>query len=289
MTDRFTARSSSTAPRAAPAAWHRRFSGAVTALGAVTSLGATRAPAFPARSARAAQDAVVHDSTRAAAPVPWGVGERLGYDVKFGILKAGSATLSVPEIVDVRGRPAYHAIFHVRGGTFFYHVDDTYESWIDTATLASLRFYQTQLEGGKSRNKRYEIFPERETYQDGDKPEERSVADPLDDGSLLYAVRTLPLRTGDVYELNRYYKPDRNPVRIRVVRREQIRVPAGTFNAIVVQPTVKTKGIFGEGGRAEVWFSDDEARVVLQVRSSLSFGSLTMQLRNRQDGHTGTP
>ena len=184
----------------------------------------------------------------------------------------------------MRGHEAYHAVFHISGGTFFYHVDDTYESWMDTASLASLRFYQTQHQGGKTRIKHYEIFPDRETYQDGNKPEEKSVADPLDDGSLLYAVRTMPLRTGDVYDLNRYFKPDRNPVRIHVVRRERIRVPAGTFNAVVVQPTIKTSGIFSEGGRAEVWFSDDDERVILQVRSSLPFGSLSMQLRTRQSG-----
>ena len=271
--------------RARRAARHQRLAVGAATLGAVVTLGAAPAPPAPGRVSAAHQDTIVGDSGRpAAATVPWGVGERLGYDVKFGILKAGSAVLEVPEIADVRGRRAYHAVFRVTGGTFFYKVNDTYESWIDTATLASLRFYQTQLEGGKSRNKRYEIFPERETYQDGNKPEERSVADPLDDGSFLYAVRTLPLHTGDVYELNRYYKPDRNPVRIRVVRREQIRVPAGTFNAVVVQPTIKTKGIFSEGGRAEVWLSDDDERLVLQMRSSLSFGSLSMQLRSRQSG-----
>ncbi|HEY0779709.1 MAG TPA: DUF3108 domain-containing protein [Gemmatirosa sp.] len=264
---------------------HRRVASALgaSALGAITAVAGAPA-AGVARTVQQHPQAPADSTVRAMTAVPWGVGERLAYDVRFGILRAGSATLEVPEIVDVRGIPAYHAVFHITGGTFFYHVNDTYESWMDTTTLSSLRFYQTQLEGGKSRNKRYEIFPERQTYQDGTKPEERSSADPLDDGSFLYAVRTLPLHTGDVYEFNRYYKPDRNPVRIRVVRREEVRVPAGTFNAVVVQPTIKTKGIFSEGGRAEVWLSDDDQRLILKVHSSLSFGSLTMQLTNRRAG-----
>ncbi len=252
-------------------------------LAAAVAFGAAPA-AVLARASQQPAPAAEPRTRVAGAAVPWGVGERLAYDVKFGVLHAGNATLEVPEVVDVRGRPAYHAVFHITGGTFFYHVNDTYESWIDTTTLSSLRFYQTQLEGSKSRNKRYEIFPERQTYQDGSKPEERSSADPLDDGSFLYMVRTLPLHTGDVYEFNRYYKPDRNPVRIRVLRRERVRVPAGTFDAVVVQPTIKTKGIFSEGGRAEVWISDDDQRVILKVQSSLSFGSLTMQLNNRRAG-----
>jgi hypothetical protein len=65
---------------------------------------------------------------------------------------------------------------------------------------------------------------------------------------------------------------------IRVVRRERIVVPAGTFNAIVVQPEITTSGIFSKDGRAEVWFTDDSSRVLLQLKSKLSFGSINLYL-----------
>ena len=107
----------------------------------------------------------------------------------------------------------------------------------------------------------------------------------VDDGSFLYFLRTVPLEVGRTYEFNNYFRPDRNPVTIRVLRREQVRVPAGTFNAIVVQPTVKTRsGIFGESGRAEVWLSDDDERVVLQLQSRLAIGSLNMYLKSHRPG-----
>jgi hypothetical protein len=216
--------------------------------------------------------------------VPFGPGERLTYDVRFGVLKVGTGTMELSDIASVRGREAYHSRFRVRGGTLFYKVDDLFESWFDTRSLASLRFNLDQNEGRRDRERVYEIFPERQAFREGDKPEEPSVAEPLDEGSFLYFVRTLPLRNGDVYELNRYFRPDRNPVRIRVVRRERVSVPAGTFDAIVIQPTIKTRGIFSEGGRAEVWLSDDANRVMLQMKSQLSFGSLNLYLRSKQDG-----
>jgi len=106
------------------------------------------------------------------------------------------------------------------------------------------------------------------------------VAQPLDDGSFLYFVRTLPLVVGETYNFSRYFVPDRNPVTIRVLRKEQITVPAGTFNAIVVQPLIKTNGIFSENGRAEVWLSDDASRMVLQLKSKLPFGSLNLYLKS---------
>jgi hypothetical protein len=63
-----------------------------------------------------------------------------------------------------------------------------------------------------------------------------------------------------------------------VLRREHIKVPAGEFDAIVVRPIIKTKGIFSEGGRAEIWLSDDTNRIMLQMKSKLPFGSLNLYL-----------
>ena len=218
------------------------------------------------------------------AEVPWRVGERSQYEVRFGKLKVGNGSIEVVQLDNVRGREAWHTRFRVSGGTFFYKVNDVLESWFDSRTLASLRFVKDQEEGRSDREVRYEIFPERTVYREADGEEQPSVSQPLDDGSFLFFVRTLPLKVGDVYELHRYFKPDRNPVRIRVLRREKVKVPAGTFDAIVVQPSFKTKGIFSENGKAEVWLSDDERRVVLQMKSSLSFGSLNMYLKSHAEG-----
>ena len=104
--------------------------------------------------------------------------------------------------------------------------------------------------------------------------------DPLDEGGFLYFVRTIPLVVGQSYEFHRYFMPDRNPVRLKVLRKERVTVPAGTYNAIVVQPIIKTKGIFSEKGQAEVWLSDDSSRILLQVKSKLSFGSLNLYLKS---------
>lgn len=212
--------------------------------------------------------------------VPWGVGERLEYDVKFGKLKVGSGSMEVADIQDVRGNETWHTIFEVRGGTFFYRVNDTYESWFDTHTGNSLRFRKDQSEGSRDVEQIYNMFPERGIFiEDGDTAMV-SVTEPLDDGSFLYFIRTIPLVVGESYSFERYFKPDRNPVTIKVLRKERISVPAGDFDAIVVQPVVKAKGIFSENGHAEVWLSDDKNRIMLQVKSALSFGSINLYLKS---------
>ena len=222
-------------------------------------------------------------STAKRAPVPFGVGERLQYEVRFGSIRVGNANMEVVGLDNVRGRAAWHTAFWVRGGNFLYRVNDVYESWIDAETLSSLRFVQELEEGGKETVRRFEIYPERSVFvQTSKQPakEEKSVSTPLDDGSFLYFIRTIPLEVGQTYDFNRYFRPDRNPVRIRVLRKERVRVPAGTFNAIVIQPVIKTKGIFSENGHAEIWLSDDERRIMLQLKSKLSFGSLNLYLKS---------
>jgi hypothetical protein len=230
----------------------------------------------------------------AAAPAamdhPFGVGEKLVFDVRFGPVKVGTSTMEVREISHIRGRAAYKTYFRVQGGTFFYKVDDVLQSWIDTETLSSLRFVQTLQEGSRNRERHFEIYPDRSVYVEATKsPEEHpSVSRPLDDASFLYFIRTIPLEVGRSYEFNQYFRPDRNPVKIRVLRRERIVVPAGTFNAIVVRPTIKAKGIFAEDGQAEMWLSDDDRRMILQLKTKVSFGSLNLFLRSYTPARSGS-
>jgi uncharacterized protein DUF3108 len=246
-----------------------------------TVMAATAVSAQTTPAAGSAQ--TVAASTAKRAKVPFGSGERMEYDVRFGSLKVGNAHMEVVALDNIRGRAAWHTAFWVQGGNFLYRVNDVYESWMDAETLSSLRFVQELEEGGKDTERRFEIYPERAIFvQTSKKPtkEEKSVTQPLDDGSFLYFIRTIPLEVGKTYDFDRYFRPDRNPVRIRVLRKEKVKVPAGTFDAVVVQPVIKTKGIFSENGHAEVWLSDDERHIMLQLKSQLKFGSLNLYLKS---------
>jgi hypothetical protein len=259
------------------------------ALRAAAQTPAAVGPGAAAATAAAVTTAAVPGVTQpdSQISVPFSVGEAAEYDVKFGALKVGTASTLVKGVEEVRGIPAWHTIFRLKGGTFFYHVDDVFESWIDRSTFSSLRFYQTQQEGSSDRQKRYEIYPDRGTYTEMDKKPPRDhpgVKDPLDDGSFLFFVRTLPLEVGHTYESNRYFRPERNPIRVRVLRKETIEVPAGKFDCVVLQPVIKTPGIFSENGNAEVWLSDDSRHVLVQLKSKLSFGSINLYLRSYKPG-----
>lgn len=248
----------------------------VSVVALLTALGASTDVTNSATHATSpAQDATVIDERR----VP-PVGERLEYDVKFSAVKVGSGYMEAVGYEPVRGVNALHVKFAVRGGTFFYKVNDVLESWIDTTRFVSLRHHAELSEGSRDRERRFEFYPERRTFSQDGKPEEPGIAEPLDDGSFLYFVRRVPLEVGRSYEFTRYFRPDRNPVRIVVLRRETVKVPAGTFRTVVIQPIIKAKGLFSEGGKAQVWLTDDSARVMVQMKSSLPVGSLNLYLRS---------
>jgi hypothetical protein len=261
---------------------------------AESSTAAATTTASSATSAPAAAPVGPSKLAVALARLPFKNGEQLQYQVKYGFLGVGNATLQVLGLDTIRGTPAIHAQFTVQGGIRIYRVNDRYESWFEPASYTTVRTIQHIDEGSYDRDRRYEMYPERQMMSENGKPDTATVAQPLDEASFLFFLRSIPLEVGQTYQFDRYFKPDRNPVTVVVERREQVKVPAGTFNTIVVRPAIKTSGIFGEGGRAEVWFTDDSTRTLVQLKSKLKFGSLNLYLRNRQigapwAGAAGTP
>jgi len=243
---------------------------------AATLLALGRAAPAPHPAAARPQDPVppVH---------PFTPGERLEYDVKFGIFRVGRATMTVLGIDTVRGTPAYHVAFVIRGrAAFFYSMTDTLESWFSVADLTSLRFVQNNNENGSRYFHTYEIHADSGYFIQDGKDSLPTTAQPLDDASFFYFARTVPLEVGQTYSYDRYFKPDRNPVTLTVLSADSVDTPAGRFAAIAVRPVFKSRGLFAEGGQAVVYLAADSTRIPLVIRSHLSLGSLTMSLRSRR-------
>jgi hypothetical protein len=232
----------------------------------------------PGGTVMAAQPAVAH--------VPFGAGELAEYQVRLGRAPVGNGSMQVLGVETIDGRRTYRARLQIAGGLPLARVDNQFESWIDVERIFSRRFHQNQREINFRRNRTYQFFPERRTYRRLDNGETGTLPTdrPLDEVSFLYFVRTLPLEPGDEYEFNDYWNPDGNPVRIKVLRRETIEVPAGRFDAVVVQPLIETSGLFSEGGRAEVFFSDDDARILVALHARVVFGSIRLELREYEPG-----
>lgn len=232
--------------------------------------------------------AVARPQTAASARLPFSTGEHADYQVKLGFVSVGSGYVEVVGNETVNGAQTFHARMRVAGSLGIAHVDDRYETWIDQQGVFSRRFIQDVHEVRYRRQRTYEFDPVHRTYHRTDGSNETGEIPndkPLDDLSFMFYARTLPLEVGDQYTLNRYFKESGNPVVLKVLRRETVDVPAGRFKTIVVQPIIRTSGLFGEGGRAEIYFSDDERRIPVLIKTRVPVvGSMTMLLRTYRAG-----
>ena len=247
--------------------------------------------AHPTRDALHAQSAArvavpAHISDSLAVPVPFGPGERMEYQVKLGVFSAGDGYIAVDSVDHVGGHPTYRLSMGIEGGVLFAKVNDSYQSWLDTRTLVSRHFISDLHEVRYKSFKEFMIYPEERRWQqiDENRADTMTTSEPLDELSYIFWLRTLPLVVGETYTSERYFRNDGNPVVIKVLRKEVKEVPAGVFNTIVVQPVIRTKGLFSQGGKAEIYLSDDAARQIVYLKSDLPIGSITLQLKSARPG-----
>jgi hypothetical protein len=242
----------------------------VTILGLLLGLTLQASPPLPAPPARDTY--------------PFGVGEKLSYTAKLGMLTLGSGSLEVASIDTIRGVESFRLRFRLQGKTMFYSLDDVLESWIGTDDLTSRRFVQDFVENDRTTKRHYEIYPDSGFYREHGRDSSttrETPADPLDDAAFFYFVRVTPLEVGRKYTFDRYFRKDKNPVTIEVLKREKMELPDGSkVNCLVLHPIIDTKGLFSKRSETRLWLTDDTRRLPVQIRTKFPFGTITLRLRN---------
>jgi hypothetical protein len=217
----------------------------------------------------------------AARDYPFAVGETLTYSAKLGMLTLGSGTLQVAAMDSVRGVETFRLRFRLQGKTIFYSLDDVLESWVATREFASHRFVQDFLENDKPKHRTFEIFPDSGFYREtGRDTTFASPREPLDDAAFFYFIRITPLEVGKTYRYDRYFRKEKNPVTIEVVKREKMELPDGSkVECLVLHPVIDTKGMFSKRSDTRIWLTDDRRRLPVQIRSKFPFGTITLRLK----------
>jgi hypothetical protein len=231
----------------------------------------------PAQAAAPAQPAAPPHAN-----YPFAVGEKLSYSAKLGMLTLGSATLEVVSLDTIRGVESFRLRFRLKGKNAFYSLDDVLESWVGTSDLISRRFVQDFVENDKPKHRLYEIFPDSGYFrQQGRDTTLATPAEPLDDAGFFYFVRVTPLQVGRKYSYDRYFRKEKNPVTIEVLKREKLELPDGSaVQCLVLHPVIDTKGLFSKRSETRIWLTDDARRLPVQVRTKFPFGTITLRLRD---------
>ncbi len=204
-------------------------------------------------------------------------GETLDYDLKWLKISGGSARMTAGPLGDDRIRitsvgkssPGFSRIFKVR---------DEIETIVSKEDFSTLRYTKrldeqgdkieetTTIEDGVATRKRRKI-------KKVDVP--RPVFDPI---SIIYHLRTLDLSPGKTHDFTLIADGKVYNVHAVVVRREVVTTPAGRFNTVVIEPEMSAAGVNREE-RLWIWYSDDERKLPVRIRTEMNFGAITASLR----------
>jgi len=223
----------------------------------------------------------------ATAPWPFPEQERFRYAVRVGPIRAGEGTIeSAPAAAGAPG--AYLVSLSVEFGIPFFEVRDRQRSWISPDPLQTHRVEKVLQEGGDETRRSWSLDHEEGVVRpEGQGAGTEMPESALDGLGMLYLLRTLELEEGREFLLHRHFQPDGNPVRFRVVGRERIRVPAGRFRTVVVEPVIPALGVFREDRNARLWVTDDARRLIVQMESATKLGPLRMHLRDFEVADVG--
>ncbi len=176
--------------------------------------------------------------------------------------------------------------------SLFYPVNDLVETYMDVTTLYPYRYRARQQEGTYSSDK--EILFDREKnmatfikHKAGGETHTSEVPSMVQDPlSVVYFFRTLPVEIGKDISLDVYDGKKNWTLIIRVLKKEKVWTPAGTFNTIKIKALIKFEGIFVNKGDVLVWFTDDAARTPVMMESKIKIGHITAMLIEKQDQAT---
>lgn len=212
-------------------------------------------------------------------------GETLIYDVDWRLWSAGTAVLRLDAAnSEQRVTASADSIGVV---SLLYTVRDRFEAHFDPQTFCSLRIAKHTEEGFRrlDTSVRFDYTHRKSVLEEknlktgqGKRVENDIPACVTDVISAIYYVGSLPLQPGATYTFPLNDGGKTVDVKAHVEAREEIKTTAGTFQTIRVQPEAAS-GVVKERGRVWLWYSDDDARIPVQMRARMFWGTLTFRLQ----------
>ena len=230
------------------------------------------------------------------AALPFKPGERLTYKLRWKFINAGTAVFQVQPIAELNGYPAYHFLLTIRSSPLFdmfYKVRDRVEAYTDLTMTRSLLYKNEQREGSYSRDVTVTFDWESQTAQFQNRGEKRDpifiypgTFDPL---SVIYHLRMQELVPGNVLKAPATDGKRIVIGRLRVIEKERLKVPAGKFDAFLVEPELRRLGGVVKRSKAaavQIWVSADPHQIPLKVTGKAKLGSFSAVLVSVERGST---
>jgi len=189
-------------------------------------------------------------------------GEKLTYQIRYGIIVGGTATLSLTEDI-YDNKEVYHAVSTGKTtgmAEVIYGVNDVYESWFDKETNLSYKQIRNIKEGNYT--KYNEVTYNRKNNTVNSKLSGvKGVPDKiLDLATSLYYIRRIDfskVKENDVIFMNIYFSDEIFPFYMRYKGKETIRTKFGKISCLKISPVVEVGRMFKTPDDVSIWVTDD--------------------------------
>jgi hypothetical protein len=207
----------------------------------------------------------------------------LNFAVKYGVIRAGDAQLAVQKGERGGEEGAYRFVSTARSSRFFstfFEVDDRVESVWSPAALVPIRFEKRTREGSYKRDFAYRFDHQHRIVVDGKGHAGEILPGSQDILSSFYMVRSRRLAPGDSLQIPTHADGKNYMLTVKVHRRERVEVPAGGFDCLVVEPLLRTAGLFRQEGRLLIWLTEDSRRMPVRMEGSMAVGAIVVELES---------
>jgi hypothetical protein len=222
-------------------------------------------------------------------------GEKLTYAISWSkILDAGIAVMEVKDGPEIDGRQTYHFVVSTHSvGVVeqFYPVRHFVESFVDANELYSLSFSLKESLGRNKKKRRREMTIDHKDNSvrfrlNEDPLEIFSVPKHVQDAlSSLYYVRSRNDFTIDKpITVNVFDSGKTWAVEVYTLGKERIETPLGAFDTIKVKTYPKYEGVFMNKGEIFIWITDDEKKIPVLMKSTITIGSIVSTLTKIEMG-----
>jgi hypothetical protein len=219
---------------------------------------------------------------------PFGPGERLRFEVRWGSIPAGEIVLEVHPPKEINGIASNHFVMIAKTNQFidfFYIIRSRIDAYTNVEMSHSMLYCKKQREGKTRRDivVKFDWSKGQAEYSNfGQKEKPISIFpgsfDPL---SLFYAFRSVKLDKDTKIEAPVTNGKTCLTSRLKVIGREIIEIKNKKYDTYLVQPELgQVSAVFekSKDARLRIWVTADKVRMPIKIWSKLAIGSCVAEL-----------
>lgn len=216
-------------------------------------------------------------------------GEKTYMDINYMGVSTGKIVISVNDLTQISGDDVYYFNAKLKTASYYsylYELDDNIDSFVKTTGFYPLKYSMIQRESGQDiddlqlfdQHKMMNYYFYKRVTSKKTKKNKGEVfipkrfQDPL---SIIFFLRGLPMKKGDVYQVPIVNKEKVIIFKTKISGVETIKTQLGSKSAIKMVATTKYTGDTLKSGDMTFWFSNDEKRTFLKFEAKIKIGSIS--------------